>query len=65
MSDLIIKEVDLDYIDKIKAISERTFVETFGFDNTAEDIENYLTENINTQQVRQELSNPCFALLCC
>lgn len=58
MSDLIIKEVDLDYIDKIKAISEKTFVATFGSDNTAEDIENYLTEHINTQQVRQELSNP-------
>ncbi|SFC23395.1 Ribosomal protein S18 acetylase RimI [Alkalibacterium subtropicum] len=58
MSDLIIKEVELDFLDKIKAISEKTFVETFGPDNTAEDIENYLMENINTKQVRQELANP-------
>lgn len=53
-----IRQVGLDYLDEIRKITEKTFIETFGKENTEEDIESYLKENVSREKVRQELMNP-------
>lgn len=42
----------------VKTISEKTFIETFGSENTEEDIRNYLDENLNVETVKKELADP-------
>lgn len=42
----------------VKTISEKTFIETFGSENTEQDINNYLKENMDTETVARELADP-------
>ncbi|MER2063617.1 MAG: GNAT family N-acetyltransferase, partial [Alkalibacterium sp.] len=53
-----IRQVGLEYLDEIRNITEKTFIETFGKENTEEDIESYIKENVSREKVRQELMNP-------
>lgn len=55
---MTIREAGMKDLHEIKAISEKTFVETFGSENTEEDIEKYLKGNLNTETVTNELSDP-------
>lgn len=55
---MTIREAGMKDLHEIKAISEKTFVETFGSENTEEDIEKYLKGNLNTETVTNELYDP-------
>lgn len=57
MKNFSIKECDLEDIEKIKCISEKTFYETFANENTREDIENYLKENFSYEKLESEIKN--------
>lgn len=58
MNRMLIKEVDHDDLQILKSISKETFIETFGADNTEEDIESYLKENLTDKKLIKELSHP-------
>ncbi|WP_238882524.1 GNAT family N-acetyltransferase [Clostridium sp. YIM B02551] len=57
MEELRIKECNLDDIEKVKYISEKTFYETFSNENTKEDMDNYLKENFSYEQLESEIKN--------
>lgn len=57
MESFLIKECNLNDIEKIKYISEKTFYETFSEENTKEDIDNYLKENFSYEQLESEIKN--------
>jgi len=44
-------------VEKLKAISETTFAETFAKDNTPEDMAAFLEQNYNYSQLEKELAN--------
>lgn len=54
---LVIKKALVSDYNDIAAISSKTFFETFSAVNTAENMENYLHENFNVEQVKKELEN--------
>ena len=62
-----IKKVSLQEIEQLQAISRKTFGETFTDRNTPENMNKYLTEELNLEKLAIELSNPdaefYFALL--
>lgn len=52
-----IKKCNLDDLEKIKYISQKTFIETFSEQNTKEDIEYYLKKNLSNEQLKSEILN--------
>lgn len=52
-----IKKCNLDDLEKIKYISQKTFIETFSEQNTKEDIEYYLKKNLLNEQLKSEILN--------
>lgn len=53
-----IRKADMKYLEELRQITEKTFVETFGADNTQEDIKKYLKENVTKDKVEKEMKNP-------
>jgi len=52
-----IKRVGVQDVDRLQAISRRTFSETFAADNTAADMEQYLNEGFGRDRLLAELRN--------
>lgn len=50
--------VNSDHLKDLQRISKTTFKESFGEQNTAEDIEKYLSEKFSEKQLLSELDNP-------
>ncbi|MFO8068618.1 MAG: GNAT family N-acetyltransferase [Alkalibacterium sp.] len=64
MKNYKIKKAGLDDLLEIKRISEETFVETFSAENTKEDIESYLKENLSLEKVASEMENLASVFYC-
>lgn len=67
MSRFNLVKVELPGIDSLQYISRQTFQETFSDQNTTENMQQYLDENLSFEKLKSELSNPdsefYFALL--
>jgi ribosomal protein S18 acetylase RimI-like enzyme len=58
MSDTIqLKLATLQDLEAVQRIGKQTFMETFGVNNTKEDMDKYVEENFNVSKVKEELSN--------
>lgn len=57
MTDFVIKESNLNDLEKMKYISKKTFIETFSDVNSHQDIENYLKENFSVDKLKSEFNN--------
>lgn len=57
MDNIEIKKVKLADIADLQAISRQTFFETFAEQNTAEDMQNYLINNLSVEKLKNELTN--------
>jgi ribosomal protein S18 acetylase RimI-like enzyme len=58
MSKIEIKKASLSDLDSLRNISIKTFIETFSSVNTAENMDNYVQDNFNTDQLTNEIINP-------
>lgn len=58
MSSIEIKKASISDIDILQKIGKQTFIETFAAVNTPENMDNYLEESFNTNQLTTELNNP-------
>ncbi|MHC9537122.1 GNAT family N-acetyltransferase [Dellaglioa sp. BT-FLS60] len=56
-----IQLINLDQLTKLQAISRETFSDTFGQDNTPDDLEKYLTNAYGTKQLSNEIQQPTTA----
>ena len=57
MEKFLIKECNLEDIENIRYISEKTFYETFAGENTKEDMESYIRENLSYEKIENEVNN--------
>ena len=57
MSPIIIRKATISDLEVIQEISKQTFIETFAAVNTPENMENYVRENFNSQQLALEVNN--------
>lgn len=57
MEKFLIKECNLEDIENIRYISEKTFCETFAGENTKEDMESYIKENLSYEKIENEVNN--------
>lgn len=57
MENIELKKVSLDEIEELQKISIETFTDTFKDQNTAEDLQAYLQNAYNLEQLSQELEN--------
>lgn len=46
-------------IQQLQAISKQTFIETFANQNTVDNMQKYIENNLNNNKLLEELSNPC------
>jgi len=53
-----IRRVGVDDVETLQQLSRQTFFETFAKSNTEADMTKYLTENLSTETLLAELSNP-------
>jgi ribosomal protein S18 acetylase RimI-like enzyme len=53
-----IKKANLEDLISIQTIGKQSFIETFTDNNTPENIEKYLQESFNTEQIALEINNP-------
>jgi ribosomal protein S18 acetylase RimI-like enzyme len=58
MSPIIIRKATISDLEIIQKISKQTFLETFAEVNTPENMENYVRENFNPEQMVSEINNP-------
>ena len=58
MNPITIRKATISDLEIIQEISSQTFIETFAELNTPENMENYIQENFNSQQVALEINNP-------
>jgi ribosomal protein S18 acetylase RimI-like enzyme len=58
MSPIIIRKATISDLEIIQEISKQTFIETFADVNTPENMENYVREYFNSEQVASEINNP-------
>lgn len=58
MSPIIIRKATISDLESIQEISKQTFVETFADVNTPKNMENYVREKFNSEQVASEINNP-------
>lgn len=56
--DISIRQVTAQDIIKLQEISRKTFASTFASQNTEEDIQKYLEENLSLERLKAELNNP-------
>lgn len=57
MSPIIITKATISDLEIIQEISKQTFLETFADANTPENMENYVQENFNPEQIASEINN--------
>lgn len=57
MISITIRKATIADIETVKKISTQTFIETFAVVNTPENIENYVKENFNSEQLTSEINN--------
>jgi diamine N-acetyltransferase len=57
MDNFYVRQCNINDIDKLKYISEKTFCETFSEENSQENIEEYLQKNFSYEQLETELKN--------
>lgn len=57
MSSIEIRKATLADLEAIQNISTQTFIETFAAVNTPENIENYVKESFNSEQLTSEINN--------
>ncbi len=53
-----IKKISLSELEELQKISVQTFVDTFSEQNSEEDMQNYISEKLNLDQLKSELENP-------
>ena len=58
MSPIKIRKATISDFEIIREISTQTFIETFAEVNTTENMEHYVRENFNSEQVSSEIRNP-------
>lgn len=58
MSKTKIIKASLSNLEAIQHISKQTFIQTFSAVNTPENMEEYVLQNFNTEQLSQEINNP-------
>lgn len=58
MSKIEIKKASISDLEIIQEISKQTFIETFAAVNSPENMENYIRENFNPEQISSEINNP-------
>lgn len=58
MSPITIRKATISDLEIIQEISTQTFIETFAEVNTTENMEHYVRENFNSEQVSSEIRNP-------
>ena len=57
MQEIVLKQVDIEDIAQLKKIAEETFFDTFAPHNTAENMEQYITEGFTTDKLTAEIQN--------
>ncbi|MFV7235974.1 MULTISPECIES: GNAT family N-acetyltransferase [Flavobacterium] len=57
MNPIEIRKATITDLEAIQNISTQTFIETFAAVNTTENIENYVTESFNSEQLTSEINN--------
>lgn len=55
---ITINKVILSDLMELQKLASRTFSESFGPDNTKENLERYLANSFSTQKIKEELTNP-------
>ncbi len=58
MNPVTIRKASISDLETIQEIGKRTFIETFTEVNTPENMDNYIQENFNAQQIALEINNP-------
>jgi diamine N-acetyltransferase len=58
MVPITIRKLDRSDLDMLEKISRETFQETFADSNTKENMERYLSENLNREKLGSEIANP-------
>jgi ribosomal protein S18 acetylase RimI-like enzyme len=58
MNPVTIRKATISDLETIQEISKHTFIETFTEVNTPENMDNYIQENFNAQQIASEIHNP-------
>lgn len=57
MTEIKIKKATIADLVSLQSVSKQTFIETFAAVNTAENIENYVQESFNLEQLTAEINN--------
>lgn len=58
MNQITIRKATISDLETIQEISTQTFIETFAAVNTPENMDSYIVENLNAQQLALEINNP-------
>ena len=58
MSEITIKKVTLDKLATLQELSIQTFRETFAFDNTEEELQQFFDDSYTLEQFKKEIINP-------
>jgi diamine N-acetyltransferase len=58
LENINIQKINRSNLKKLQVISTQTFYETFANENSEEDMNKYLAENLNEQKLTAELTNP-------
>lgn len=58
MSEITIKKVTLDKLATLQELSIQTFRETFAFDNTEEELQQFFDDSYTLEQLKKEIINP-------
>jgi ribosomal protein S18 acetylase RimI-like enzyme len=58
MNPITIRKATISDLDIIQKIGSQTFIETFAAVNTPENMDNYILQHFNSQQVALEINNP-------
>lgn len=57
MDEIVIRKIKLGDLSELQLISRLTFVETFADQNTADDMQNYLDNNLSADKLQNELTD--------
>lgn len=58
LSEITIKKVTSDKLVTLQELSIQTFRETFAFDNTEEELQQFFDDNYTLEQLKEEISDP-------
>ena len=57
MAEIKVEKVTLDKLDMLQKLSIDTFRETFGFDNTEEELQEFFNENYTLAQLEKDVTD--------